>query len=903
MAEIDKVWTRSNERVLDELDVSRDGLNGEEVKQRRERYGPNQLREAQRKSAWEILIEQFKSLVVILLVVAAIVSFAFGDIIEGIAITVVIFINAGIGFSTELSAVRSMEALQKMSDVSAKVRREGEIREVSANKLVPGDIIVVGGGDIVTADARLIEASKLQTNESALTGESVPVSKQVEPLGEEVPLAERANMIYKGTSVTRGSGEAVIVATGMDTELGQISSLVEEAEDEVTPLEKRLDDLGRKLVQVVLVIAAIVAGVGILAGKEAFTMVETAIALAVASVPEGLPIVATIALARGMRRMAERNALINQLSSVETLGATSVILTDKTGTLTENQMTVSRYAFASGEVEVSGEGLELEGDFSKDGSEIDPTDRETLELALRVGVLCNNAVLSINNNAENDDQNNQAVGDPLEIALLVAGAKAGLRRAELLEEYPEAREVAFDTETKMMATYNDEDGRYRVSIKGAPSAVLNVSTTLMEDGQKKDMTEEMRQQWQGKTDQLAGDGLRMLALATKIVDSTDDEPYKELTFLGLVGLLDPPREEVRPVIQACKDAGINVVMVTGDQPVTARNVAKAVGLIDADDAKVIHGSDLKDPDELDEEGRRELLETPIFARVNPKQKLNLIEAHQDAGAIVAMTGDGVNDAPALKKAEIGVAMGRRGTQVAREASDMVLKDDAFSTIVTAVRQGRVIFDNIRKFVLYLLSCNISEVLVVALASIANMPLPIRPLQILFLNLVTDVFPALALGVGEGGAGIMERSPRDSDEPVLARRHWTAIAGYGAVITVAVLAAFILALNSLAMDTKRAVTVSFLTLAFAQLWNVFNMRGRTANLFDNEITRNPYIWGALVLCILLLLAAVYVPVLADVMGIVDPGLKGWALVLGMSVIPLIVGQIFKQFEMPSFLREE
>ncbi len=891
MTAYDQAWTKQANDVLGELDADpRHGLSDQAARQRRERYGPNRLRAAERKSIWQILAEQFESLVVGLLVVAAMLSFLFGDWIEGLAITAVIVINAGIGFGTELKAVRSMEALQKMSQVMAKVRRDGNVQERPAQQLVPGDIVVVEGGDVVTADLRLLEASKLQANESALTGESVPVSKQVEPLGDDVPLAERTNMLFKGTSVTRGSGEGVVVNTGMETELGHISTLVEEAEEEVTPLEKRLDQLGRRLIWVTLVIAGLVAVAGIITGKDIMLMIETSIALAVASIPEGLPIVATIALARGMRRMAQRNALISHLSAVETLGATNVILTDKTGTLTENQMTVTEMLLAEGKVCVAQD--DADAVFQRDGNVLDPQQHDILRRMLTVGVLCNNASLN-----HNDDGAELAgIGDPLEVALLVAGDKANLRRNELLVDMPEAREEAFDPEVKMMATFHEVEASYLVAVKGAPEAVLNVASRLETADGPADMRDEQRQSWRDHNNRMAEEGLRVLALATKTVDSPEADPYQDLTFQGLVGLEDPPREEVRPALQACHEAGIRVVMVTGDQPVTARNVAQAVELVTPDVAvDVVHGRDLKHPDGLSDEERQHVLDAPIFARVNPEQKLDLIAIHQNHNAIVAMTGDGVNDAPALKKADIGVAMGQRGTQVATEAADMVLKDDRFSTIVTAVEQGRVIFNNIRKFVVYLLSCNISEVLVVALASLVNAPLPIRPLQILFLNLVTDVFPALALGVGEGDPRIMQQPPRDPREPVLTRRHWMTIIGYGTMITTAVLGGFALSLVGYDFNTARAVTVSFLTLAFAQLWHVFNMREPGSHLLRNAITQNPYVWGALVLCTGLLLAAVYVPGLNDVLSVVDPGLGGWALVFIFSVIPLVIGQIINQVQ--------
>jgi Ca2+-transporting ATPase len=446
----------------------------------------------------------------------------------------------------------------------------------------------------------------------------------------------------------------------------------------------------------------------------------------------------------------------------------------------------------------------------------------------------------------------------------------------------------------MMATFHRDDNRFEVAVKGAAESVLDVCSEIMTADGKEELSAKAREHWLERNEQMANEGLRVLALAQKWVDDPDADPYDALTFLGLSGLLDPPREEVKPSLIACQEAGVNVVMVTGDHPATATKIAMAVDLVEDDEVEVVRGAEIKSPDDLSEEERGRILQARILARVSPEQKLDLISLHQDNGSIVAMTGDGVNDAPALKKADIGVAMGQRGTQVAQEAADMVLRDDAFSTIITAVKQGRVIFENIRKFVFYLLSCNVSEIMVVSLASIVNMPLPIRPLQILFLNLVTDVFPALALGLGEGDPAIMERSPRDPAEPILTRDHWRGIAGYGLLITLSVLGAFVLALNWLEGDEEHAVTISFLTLAFAQLWHVFNMREEGSGLLRNEVTENPYVWGALVLCTGLLFAAVYLPGLNDLLQTVDPRIEGWSVVIPFSLVPLIIGQIVKTF---------
>jgi Ca2+-transporting ATPase len=625
--------------------------------------------------------------------------------------------------------------------------------------------------------------------------------------------------------------------------------------------------------------------VGIIAGKELFLMIETSVALFVAAVPEGLPIVATLALARGMQRMAKRNALVRRLQAVQTLGSTNVIFTDKTGTLTENRMTVTEYLFDGFEVEVTGQALDRDGEFLIEEEAVGPRDETVLTRALRVGGLCNNASV--------DEQNN-GVGDPMEVALLVASRKAGMDEELRGTTWEEMREVAFDPEVKMMATFHKDKAPFYEAVKGAPAAVLEkASAVRLRDGSTREITEEDRRMWRAKNEELAGNGLRVLALAEREVDDFNIEPYHELVFLGLVGLSDPPRSDIKRAVETCRNAGIRVVMITGDQQPTAAAVGKEVGIADAG-SPLFHGERLKAVDALTEEEKQELLEGAIFYRVSPEQKLNLISLHQDAGSIVAMTGDGVNDAPALKKADIGVAMGKRGEPVAEDASDMILQNDRFATIPVAIEGGRIIFDNIRKFVLYMISGNVGEILIVMLATLVGAPLPLLPLQILYINAVNDIFPALALGVGKGSATVMKRPPRDPSEPILTRRNWIVIGLYGLLIGVSVLAGFTLALTRFGWSVERAVTCTFLSIAFARLWHVFNMREHASGFFRNEVTRNPFVWGALLLCIVLLLAAVYISPIATVLKVVDPGVEGWALILAVSLVPVVVGQIVKTF---------
>jgi len=563
-----------------------------------------------------------------------------------------------------------------------------------------------------------------------------------------------------------------------------------------------------------------------------------------------------------MWRMARQNALINRLSAVETLGATSVICTDKTGTLTENRMTIQQVITDDIAYEI------------KEDTSGDPPPKSVKE-TLTVGVLCNNASLT--------------TGDPMEVQLLSVGKEFGIERDNLLEQFPDCGEEAFDSETRMMATLHRADGNCLFAVKGAPEAVMACCSSLRINGSDSPLTKSIREAWLDKNARLAAEGLRVLAMAEKQGDE-NEKPYENLTLFGFVTYLDPPRGDVRPSILKCRSAGIRVVMVTGDQAETASAIAAQVGLEEPDKLNSIRGSDWVDPSSISDEQKHEILESSVFSRFSPKQKMDLIDLHQQAGSIVAMTGDGVNDAPALKKADIGVAMGKRGTQVAKEAADMVLKDDAFATIVAAVEQGRVIFENIRAFIVFLLSCNIAEILVIFLASFISIPLPILPLQILFLNLVTDIFPALALGVGEGDDSVMRRKPRNPRQSIVAPRNWFAISVFSVLISFAVIGSLLIAQFLLKLETREAVTISFLTLAFAQLWHVFNMRVSGSRIFKNSVTTNRYIWFALALCAALLLCATYLPGISTVLRVVPPDGMGWLVVCAMSLLPMIAGQL-------------
>lgn len=863
---VEAPWAHPASEVETALGVAVDqGLTSREAADRLSVVGPNQLQVSRPTRWWEILGRQLRSLVVVLLGAAALVSFLFGETIEAGAVVAVLAINTLLGFVAELRAVRSMESLRQLGRSMTRVRRDGSESMLSDEELVPGDIVLLEGGDRIAADLRVLDSAQLQVDESILTGESLPVDKEAAAISPQAELHARTSMLHRGTTVTHGNVAAVVVGTGMRTELGRIAALVESAEEEVTPLEERLDELGRRLVFVTVGIAAVATLAGIATGKPLLLMVQTGIALAVAAIPEGLPIVATIALARGMWRMARRNALVNHLSTVETLGSTTVILTDKTGTLTENQLAVETVVTAGGSHELP--------------DVVAATDPEPVE-TLRLGALCNDASLT---------ESGEGVGDPLEVALLEAARDVGIDVDDVRASNTRVREVAFDSDTRMMATFHRDDDGLFVAVKGAAEEVLDRCLEPGEDLASAGSDSPADTRLLAANDALAARGYRVLAVATKRVAHENEEPYEGLTFVGLVGLLDPPRSEVVGAVEACRTAGIDIVMLTGDQALTAAHIAKEVGVVADHDPAVVLGRDIPELESLPDSGREKYLRTRIFARVDPAQKLDLVALHQSAGGVVAMTGDGVNDAPALKKADIGVAMGQRGTQVARDAADMVLTDDSFASIVAAAHQGRVIFGNIRRFVVYLMSCNVSEILIVSGAVAANAPLPLLPLQILFLNLVTDVFPALALALGEGDAGLMQQPPRDPQEPVLSRAHWMRIIGFSLLISAATLAAMAISIKVLGYSGSRAVTVSFATLALAQLWHVFNLRDRTSSTLRNDVVSNPWVWGALALCTGLLVAAIHLPGLSRVLGTTAPGLEGWGVILTMSLVPCLLGQ--------------
>ncbi|NLS07888.1 cation-transporting P-type ATPase [Rhizobium sp. P32RR-XVIII] len=850
------------------------GLSQQAIEERTKRFGLNLLTMRYPVSDLQLLVRQFASPVVALLAAAMGLSLFFGEYQQAAAIAAVLMINTAIGYYTERRAVRSMEALRQLGGRSARVRREGRAQQIPASQLVPGDVVLFDAGDVVSADMRCFSSAAVCADESPLTGESLPVEKGTEPNPETAELHDRSAMLFKGTYVVRGSGEGIVTGTGLTTELGRITKLVEEAESGESPLEKQLALLSRQLVWATLALATAITAIGLSSGRPTVLMVETAIALAVAAIPEGLPIVATLALARGMLRMARHHALVENLAAVETLGSTTLIITDKTGTLTENRMEVERILTPSGDFSVD----HRRATILREGLAVDPVSDPELMRALLIGVLCSNA--------DYDRHAGSGTGDPMEVALLRAGSFAGLERQQQINVYPEVAEHPFSAASKRMATVHRHGDRHFAAVKGAPEELLKAADRI--GAKEEPLDETKRAAWLAHAERLAAEGLRVLAVAVHPEASKHQPIVDRLIFFGLVAFRDPPRHDIAATIAALRNAGIRVVMATGDHPSTALSISRAVGMTEPG-ATVMTGAELSSIADSDDVQRRAIVRQQVFARVSPAQKLELIAVFQREGEVVAMTGDGINDAPALMKADIGVAMGQRGTDVAREAADMVLLDDAFPTILHAVREGRVIFNNIRRFATYLLSCNLAEVLVVSLAIFAGLPLPLLPLQILFLNLVTDVFPAFALATGEGEGNVLARPPRPPKEAILSAAQWISIGLFGAAISAATLLSLVVSVMWLGSSATEATTVSFITIALAQLWHVLNMRSRGSGFWRNTVTENRFIWLAVVLCLGLLFAGVNAPFLAGPLAIAPIGKAGWTLAGACSLLPVVVIQ--------------
>ncbi|MBK9314152.1 MAG: cation-translocating P-type ATPase [Acidobacteria bacterium] len=858
------------DEALQELGSNIDrGLDEAEVQQRQARYGPNQLIERGGKNPWRILWEQLTSVMVLILIVAAVISAVLGDYKDAAAITAIVLLNTILGFSQEYRAEKAMAALKKLAVPLARVVREGNVVEVSATTLVPGDIILLEEGNLVPADCRVIESVSLRTQEAALTGESVPVEKIIGPLtGDNLPLGDRRNLAFKGTIVAYGHGKALVASIGMETELGRIATLIQNIDREPTPLQLRLDYLGRRLAVAALLLVGLILALGLARGEETKLMFLTAVSIGVAAVPEGLPAVVTIALALGAQRMLKRQALIRKLPAVEALGSVTVICSDKTGTLTENRMTASVFNIADDRSGMT----ELSRSAAQAGL---PPGSPAFALLLLGGALCNDARL---NRKEEGPEAFEAIGDPTEAAMVLAAGRFGLLKDDLEAVMPRLSEVPFSSERKRMATAHalpssppegldhemwGEDGLFSGSYitfaKGAVDSLLDVCTEVWVNGARQSLDDRWRQKVIEVNDKLAANGMRVLGVAFRPLDklpgeASEETLERELIFVGMFGMIDPARPEVRDAVATCKTAGIHPIMITGDHPLTAQSIALEIGFTTGE--AILTGPDLAElsADELAEQVEK----VTVFARVSPEHKLNIIEAFKKRGHIVAMTGDGVNDAPALKKADIGIAMGITGTDVAKEAADMVLLDDNFATIVAAVKEGRVIYDNARKFIKYILTTNSGEIWVMILAPLLGMPLPLLPLQILWMNLVTDGLPALALGVEPAEEDVMQRPPHPPAESIFAH-------GLGIHI---ILIGLLMGVLSLGMgwwywqaNIHSWQTMLFTTLTLSQMAHVLAIRSERNSLFHQGVFfSNPALLGAVMLTFLLQVALVYVPVL-------------------------------------------
>ncbi len=879
----------SPEEVLARLKSSPQGLSATEAAHRLEQYGPNELAAAERISPWAILFEQFKNVLIIMLLIATVLSVFFGHGVEAVAVLVIVLFAVILGFVQEYRAERAIDALRRMAAPTATVLRDGEETEVAARDLVPGDVMLVHMGDRIAADARLMEIANLQVEEAALTGESLPIEKQTIALSKaDLPIGDRVNLVYAGTAVTYGRGRAVVVTTGMNTEFGKIAQLLQTVETTKTLLQENLDKVGQTLARAALVVVILIVTIGLLRGEDLVDMFIFGIALAVAAVPEALPAVVTISLAIGVQRMVKRNALVRRLPAVETLGRTSYICSDKTGTLTKDEMTVRR-VFVDGQwLNISGAGYQPEGQISHNGGEIKPLSA-TSQLFFRAAALAADTHVV----KEADGQWN-VKGDPTEGAMVVAAAKAGLHKPELDRQFPRLQEIPFTSERKRMTTLHDADGGGLMAYtKGAPEIILERCTHRQTESGPVALAESDRTALLDAARDMASEALRVLGVAHK--PNADLATAEDgMIFLGLAGMIDPPRPEVKEAIQTCEQAGIRAVMITGDHPLTAQAVGRELGLLKQ--GRVVTGTEL---DALSEEDLARIVEQiEIYARVSPTHKLRVVTALQQRGHVVAMTGDGVNDAPALKKADIGIAMGITGTDVTKEAAAMTLTDDNFASIVAAVEEGRGIFANIKKYLMYLLSSNIGEIGLMAGTSILGLPLPLSAVQILYVNLATDGLPALALSLDPPEPDLMKRRPLEANVGILTRPVISLIVVGGAWSTLINLSLFAWARESGRSDGE-AMTMTFVSLVLIQFFKAYNFRSDRNSIIHRPFA-NKWLNIAVGWELLLLLLIVYVPFLHTPFDTFSLELVDWVIVIALAVTIVPVLELFKWMERRNWL---
>lgn len=889
--------------VFEEFGVSEAGLSSEEAEKRLKEYGENELQEKEKVSVLQLFISQFKSILILILITASIVSALLGELVDAIVIIFTVFLAGILSFVQEYRAEKAIELLRSLTSPEATVIRDGVENKIPSKNLVPGDLILIQTGDRIPADARIIKGFNLKTDESSLTGESVPVQKSIEALPSETPEADRTNMVYTGTAVAYGRGSAIVTATGMNTAFGELAGLLGTIERSRTPLQESLDKFGRWIGTATLVIVAFVAMLGVFYGFPLLDMFLWGVALAVAAIPEALPAVVTVGLGLGVRRMVKRHALVRKLPSIETLGATNVICSDKTGTLTQNKMTVEKICINKQVLKVTGAGYSPEGEFFK-GDEKVSTDDPHLQILLLGAVLCNDAGLF----KKSDKW--EIKGDPTEAALVVVAAKSGFHKVELDQKYPRLGEIPFSSERKRMTTFNKleaDSGSLPVKgltafSKGAPEVILGSCTKIFLDGEIKSLSSEMKQLIEEKVKEMADQALRVMAISFRLLDeeldieksSSKDPPSErieeDMVFSGLMGMRDPPREEVKVAIQKCEDAGIKTVMITGDHKITASAIAKELGILKENDL-TLTGSELDNLGDAEFEDKVERVS--VYARVYPIHKLRVIDALKKKGYVVAMTGDGVNDAPALKAADMGIAMGITGTDVSKEASSMILTDDNFASIVAAVEEGRNIFKNIRNFITYGLSAHIGEVLIVLISILGWQILPLIAVQILWINLITDGLPPMALSVEPPDNGIMRQKPRNVEEGLITRREISASLGIGGLIALQALLVLNWALDR-NFSIEKLQTLIFTLVVFSEMFNAFNWRSDRYSIFSLGLFTNKPLVYAVLTTIVLQLVVIYVPFFQTAFRTVPLSLFEWGVVLSLASTTLISMELVKYF---------
>ncbi|MBN1315098.1 MAG: cation-translocating P-type ATPase [Anaerolineales bacterium] len=881
------------------------GLTDDEAAARLEKVGPNELQERPRPTFWNLLLGQFNNFLIIILLVSSIVSLILGEILDASAILAIVILNAVLGVVQESKAEEALAALKKMAAPEAKVLRSGHLVTVPSRTLVPGDIVFLEAGHYVPTDLRLVEAVNLKIDEASLTGESHPVQKDAQVvLDREIPLGDRKNSAFMGAIVTYGRGKGIVTATGMHTQFGLIAEMIQSYEEEPTPLQIKLDQLGHWLGIGCLVVCGIVGLLGVLRGLPLLEMFMTAVSLAIAAVPEGLPAVVTICLALGMQEMIRRNALIRRLPAVETLGSATVICSDKTGTLTQNEMMVVKGWADEEFFSISGEGYQPQGEFSRNGQTFNPLLDPVVRPLCQGMALCNDALLEPSGQTDDGHPTWRMVGDPTEGALVVAAAKAGLWKEELEGTCIRLAEVPFESERKRMTTihqlseplleHNPGNANCIAFVKGAPDLLLERCTHVLTGQGIRELNRASHQNILSANETMTLQALRVLGVACQpmkvVPDKLDSEMVeRDLTFIGLMGMIDPARSEVKQAVQVAKRAGLKSVMVTGDYPQTALAIAKELDLL-SPSGLALTGAQL---DEMDQDSFTGIIEqVDVFARVSPQHKVRIVEGFKRRGHVVAMTGDGVNDAPALKRADIGVAMGITGTDVSKETADMVLTDDNFASIVSAIEEGRIIYSNIRKFVFYLLSCNVGEILVIFIAMLVKLPVPLKPIQLLWLNLVTDGAPAIALGLEKGDSDIMRLPPRPTNEPVINRDMRWGIIIQSIAITVTVLAAFLYGLRQYPENLVMAQTLAFVTLTASELLRAFTSRSEYHSVLSIGLFSNMWLVMAFFSSLALLIAVLYIPFLQTLFSTIPLGWYEWLVISPLILIPSVAAELTK-----------